>query len=68
MKTTASPRPFRRRTTSKSRSTSARSRLAVGSSRTSTLPDSFAARAMATICCTATENVPSSDFTSMSSP
>ncbi|MCY1541372.1 hypothetical protein D9M68_770570 [compost metagenome] len=54
-KTMARPSPRSRRSTSNSFSTSSSSRLDVGSSRISTFDDTPSARAIATICCTATE-------------
>ena len=64
----ATPRSLSSRITRKSSATSLRSRLEVGSSRTSTLTSVEMARAIATSCCTATGWVPRIDAGSMSSP
>lgn len=60
------PRPRSRRITANSARTSSSSRLEVGSSRISTRADTPKARAIATICCTATGKPASGRSTSSS--
>ena len=68
MKTTAMSRALRSRMIANSAAVSLASRLAVGSSSTSTRVSSSSARAIATSCCTATEKDPSGRSMSMSTP